>query len=132
MVLSAALAPVQAARTMPLIIDHTCTDITLIPENAIINAKAELHIAYGHTSHGSQLTSGMRSLAAFADAVGKGLNYEKKIFTWNHGGSDNALDLHDYAMGGDAGYMTGHVCTAVVNGNINYYPKKRNTQINNI
>ena len=102
--LSAALTPVQAARTMPLIIDHTCTDITLIPENAIINAKAELHIAYGHTSHGSQLTSGMRSLAAFADAGGKGLNYEKKIFTWNHGGSDNALDLHDYAMGGDAGY----------------------------
>ncbi|MCK5117779.1 MAG: hypothetical protein KAR44_14375, partial [Candidatus Aegiribacteria sp.] len=39
-----------------IIIDHECTDITLIPEYAINQAKSNLHIAYGHTSHGSQLT----------------------------------------------------------------------------
>ena len=35
------------------IIDHTCTEITEIPESAINQAKATLHIGYGHTSHGS-------------------------------------------------------------------------------
>ena len=37
------------------IIDHNCTDITQIPESAINQAKADLHIAYGHTSHGLSL-----------------------------------------------------------------------------
>ena len=45
-----------------IIIDHTCTNITVIPESAIIQAKASLHIGYGHTSHGSQLTTGMTGL----------------------------------------------------------------------
>ena len=39
------------------VIDHDCTDITQVPESAINTAKTNLHIAYGHTSHGSQLTN---------------------------------------------------------------------------
>lgn len=93
-----------AERTEPLIVDHTCTDITRLPAAAILGAKALLHIAYGHTSHGSQLTSGMSGLIAFADRGGKGLALPKGIFAWKNGGAGETLDLHDTAMGGDVGY----------------------------
>lgn len=76
-----------------MIIDHSCTDLSLIPSAWIDSAKAKLHIAYGHTSHGSQLTTGMSGLVDF-----KGIEY-----AWNNGGSNGALDLHDYAMTGDLG-----------------------------
>ncbi|MBN1972123.1 MAG: hypothetical protein JW787_00680 [Sedimentisphaerales bacterium] len=95
---------VLANRTEALVIDHTCTDITKIPESAILQAKAALHIAYGHTSHGSQLTTGMTGLAAFANSGGKNLSLQNNIFNWNDGGLDGELDLHDYAMSGDVGY----------------------------
>jgi len=73
--------------------DHTCTDLTAIPVEWITAAKTSLHIAYGHTSHGSQITGGMTGLVSF-----KGKTYD-----WNNGGSSGALDLHDYAMPGDLG-----------------------------
>ena len=92
----------QAAEA--IIVDHTCTDITQIPQTAIEQAKANLHIAYGHTSHGSQLTTGMNGLVDFANGGGKGLSLPQDIFDWNNGGSDGALDLRDGAMGGDVGY----------------------------
>ena len=44
-----------------VIIDHTCTDIWQVPEEWVNQAKTDLHIAYGHTSHGRQLISGMGS-----------------------------------------------------------------------
>ena len=93
-----------AARTEPLIVDHMCTDISQIPESAINQAKASLHIAYGHTSHGSQLTAGMSGLVVFANGGGLGLSLPNDIFAWNNGGTGGALDLHDCAMGGDCGY----------------------------
>ncbi len=52
-------------KTAPLVIDNTCTDLSLIPEQWIKKAKTDLHIAYGHTSHGSQLTTGMSGLVEF-------------------------------------------------------------------
>lgn len=69
-----------------------------------MQAKATLHIAYGYTSHGSQLTSGMTGLVGFANRGGKGLALPANAFAWNRGGSGGALDLHDYAMSGDVGY----------------------------
>ena len=96
--------PILAFSDDPLIIDHTCTDITQIPESAINQAKSNLHIAYGHTSHGSQLTTGMSGLVGFANNGGLGLSLPTDIFAWNNGGTGGALDLHDYAMGGDCGY----------------------------
>jgi len=93
--------PVVAAE--PVIINHTCTNITQIPQSAIEQAKDVLHIAYGHTSHGSQLTDGMTGLVDFANNGGLGLNLPEDIFQWNTGGSGGALDLHDYAMAGDLG-----------------------------
>jgi hypothetical protein len=76
-----------------LIIDHTCAKLASIPSEWILAAKDNLHIAYSHTSHGSQLTEGMSGLISF-----KGTS-----FSWNNGGTDGALDLHDYAMNGDLG-----------------------------
>ncbi len=87
-----------------ILVDHTCTDITAIPQAAILQAKAKLHIAYGHTSHGSQLVSGMNGLVGFANGGGKGLALPKGVFAWRHGGANGALDLHDTAMAGDVGY----------------------------
>jgi len=88
----------------PILIDHACTNIARIPESAIAQAKATLHIAYGHTSHGSQLTSGMTGLVAFANRGGKGLALPNNAFAWKRGGANGALDLHDGAMSGDVGY----------------------------
>jgi hypothetical protein len=76
-----------------LIIDHTNIKLASIPSEWISKAKENLHIAYSHTSHGSQLTEGMSGLISF-----KGETY-----AWNNGGANNALDLHDYAISGDLG-----------------------------
>jgi len=50
-----------------ILIDHTCTDLSRIPATAISQAKSNLHIAYQHTSHGSQLITGMNALASYPD-----------------------------------------------------------------
>lgn len=108
-----------------LIVDHSCTDITQIPESAIVQAKAVLHIAYGHTSHGSQLTTGMNGLVGFANGGGLGLSLPTDIFAWNNGGTGGALDLHDYAMGGDCGYYP-----AWVNNTRNYLDNPSHSDVN--
>ncbi|MCK5739318.1 T9SS type A sorting domain-containing protein [bacterium] len=76
-------------------VDHSCTDITLIPTAAIQQAKTTLHIGYGHTSHGSQLATGMNGLIAFANNGGLGLAHPHDIFVWNNGGTNSALDLEE-------------------------------------
>ena len=77
------------------IIDHTCTDLGFIPQEWIAEAKDVLHIAYGHTSHGSQITTGMTGLVSFDYAPNGGLTYE-----WNNGGTNGALDLRDTPFSG--------------------------------
>lgn len=80
-----------------IIIDHTCTKLNRVPQTWIQTAKNSLHIAYGHTSHGSQLTSGMTGLVAFINGGGLGLSYSHNFFVWNNGGSGGALDLHEFS-----------------------------------
>jgi hypothetical protein len=99
------ITPQSALSAQPIIIDHTCTDINQIPESAIDQAKINLHIAYGHTSHGSQLTTGMTGLVDFANNGGLGLALPTGIFAWNNEGVGGALDLHDTAMAEDVGYF---------------------------
>src|SRR5690606_3014281 len=82
-----------------IIIDHSNTDITLIPQAWIEEAKAELHIAYGHTSHGSQLVTGMGGLIGFANNGGLGLALPYNIFAFNDGGTGGALDLREPLAG---------------------------------
>jgi hypothetical protein len=72
------------------IIDHDCTTLGQIPAAAIDSARSRLHVAYGHTSHGSQLTTGMTGLVGFA-----GSEYE-----YNSGGTGGALDLRDTPFSG--------------------------------
>lgn len=73
-----------------VIVDHECTDLSLVPESAIEAAKSSLHIAYGHTSHGSQLVTGMAGLVTFAG----------ELYSFNEGGTDGALDLDDQPFAG--------------------------------
>lgn len=91
----------------PFIADHTVINrlrLGNIPTSAIQNAKSFLHIGYGHTSHGSQITDGMSGLVAFAN--GSGLNGfyhdNENLFSWNRGGSDGALDLREGAGYGNS------------------------------
>jgi hypothetical protein len=85
--------PVPDIIPADLIIDHRCTKLAAIPAEWINTAKKNLHIAYAHTSHGSQLTDGMTGLVGFKGSA----------YSWNNGGAGGALDLHDYAMTGDLG-----------------------------
>ncbi len=71
-----------------LIINHRHTDVTKIPREAISRAKRNLHVAYQHTSHGSQLVSGLIALSEFPPF---GDTYSLK----KEGGG---LDFHDGAM----------------------------------
>lgn len=84
--------------------NHLDMDIAGLTEAEVQRAKQRLHIAYGHTSHGSQVTDGMSGLVGFANGGGKGMTLPADIFAWDNGGSGGALDLHDEAMGGDVGY----------------------------
>jgi len=108
-----------------IVIDHNDTDITALTQAAMSNAKAELHIAYGHTSHGSQLTTGMNGLVDFANGGGLGLSLPHDFFAWNNGGSGGALDLHDYAMAGDCGYYP-----QWVNNTTNYLNNPAHSDVN--
>ncbi len=47
-----------------IIIDHKCVKIENVPETYISKVKSDLRMAYQHTSHGSQLPSGMSVLKA--------------------------------------------------------------------
>ena len=87
-----------AARTAPLIVNHTSTDLSAVPASTVANAKATLHVAYGHTSHGSQLVSGMSGLKTFA-----GTPLLNSTYAFNEGGTGGALDLDDYFADGDLG-----------------------------
>lgn len=119
------LFAVSACYGGSLVIDHRHTDITKLTAAKINQAKSVLHIAYGHTSHGSQLTDGMSGLVGFANGGGKGLALPDNAFAWNNGGTGGALDLHDYAMGGDVGYHP-----AWVNNTIAYLNNPANSDVN--
>ena len=89
-------SPVKAAE--PLIIDHACTDLSQIPDEWIENAKNNLHVVYQHTSHGSQLITGMNALENFPEF---GSKYE-----WSDNGA-GGLDLDDYGIPGCADLSQG-------------------------
>ena len=72
------------------VMDHSDATLEKLSTSEIENAKQKLHIAYGHTSHGSQLVSGMSGLVDF-----KGV-----LYTFNNGGTNGALDLRDTPFSG--------------------------------
>ena len=114
-----------AAGAAPVRIDHRDTDLARLGQARIERAKAALHIAYGHTSHGSQLTDGMSGLVGFANGGGKGLALPQDIFAWNYGGHEGALDLRDGVLCNDVGYYPDWVvCTS------NYLNDAANADVN--
>jgi hypothetical protein len=68
-----------------IVIDHRSADLTAIPARWVDSARAKLCIAYGHTSHGSQIISGMSGL----------VDYRGTSYRFNGSGSDGALQLRD-------------------------------------
>ncbi len=77
-------------RSEPLIINHRSTDISTIDTVMFETAKRELVIAYGHTSHGSQLVTGMQGL----------VNNNGSLYAFNGTGSSGALQLRDMVFKG--------------------------------
>ena len=47
-----------------LIIDHNCIDLNAIPSSYIDTAQDTVKVHYAHTSHGSQVTTGLTRLEA--------------------------------------------------------------------
>jgi hypothetical protein len=82
--------------SQPIIIDHTCTSLNSVPVSAIKSAKQSLHIAYGHTSHGSQIITGMDKLDDFKGGTG--------LYNWNDGPKTGFLDIDDKFASGDLGH----------------------------
>ncbi len=81
-----------------IIVDHTSTDISAIPESWIGTVKDSLRLSYGHTSHGSQPVEGMGVLA---NNLGYG-----NLYALNVDGSIEVgvLSLADYTPDGDLGH----------------------------
>jgi len=77
-------------KSISKISDHSSSDISDLSKEQIETAKRKLHIAYGHTSHGSQITSGMEGL----------VNFKGELYAFNNGGSDSTLDLRDRPFSG--------------------------------
>ncbi len=67
-----------------ILIDHTCTGLGAVPGDRISEAAGTLHIAYNHTSHGSQIISGMDAVEGFPDFDG--------AYAWSGNGGPG-LDL---------------------------------------
>ncbi|MBN1448165.1 MAG: T9SS type A sorting domain-containing protein [Bacteroidetes bacterium] len=77
-----------------IIADHTCIDLAMVPSSYVEQAKRTFRLAYGHTSHGSQIVSGMQLLRAQAGS----------IYTYSTDGSGGSLSLHDGTPSGDLGH----------------------------
>lgn len=75
-----------------LVVDHDCTDINRVPKYWIEKAKSDCRIAYGYSSHGSQIITGMEILMDKFD-----------LFAFNHDGTDGALSLYKRTPLGDLG-----------------------------
>ncbi|GEM_PF-1051161 len=83
-----------------MVIGHRNTDLAQIPDAWIDLARSNLHIAYQHTSHGSQLITGMSSLRAYPPFATK--------YNWDDSGATpGALDLDDYGIPGCADLSQG-------------------------
>jgi len=78
-----------------LVFDHQHTDLSHVPAQWIATAKQSLRIAYGHTSHGSQIVTGMNALA---QALGSPYDFSlvwgyKAGHFFNDSGIEGADDL---------------------------------------
>lgn len=76
-----------------IIIDHNCTNLSKIPADWINQSKAMFNLSYGHTSHGSQIVTGMDLIKTPAGS----------LYWWDHDGTQGGLSLYDSTPSGDLG-----------------------------
>jgi len=81
-----------AGAQSPVIIDHHCADLSKIPQQWIMTAQNDLRVAYQHTSHGSQLVTGLEAMASF---IGGAYIYTSTGYGYNPG-----VFLNDYGIPG--------------------------------
>ncbi|MGV8040659.1 MAG: S-layer homology domain-containing protein [Thermoanaerobaculaceae bacterium] len=115
------LAVAVSAAAQPIIIDHTCTDHLAIPESYITLAKQNLRVGYGHTSHGSQLVTGLDALETH---YGAGSVWEYPYAYWGlHAGVfmndywGNAYGAADLGHGGDLAWRDATIAGLAATGN---------------
>ncbi|HHH54417.1 MAG TPA: hypothetical protein ENK91_12220, partial [Bacteroidetes bacterium] len=98
------LAPFSSY-SQAIIINHENAFLEPIPAWAIKKASDSLHIAYGHTSHGSQITYGMKALANQTTDL---LGYKGDFYCWKEYhevyGDNPCLDIDDGFKPGDLGH----------------------------
>ncbi len=87
--IAATLPVVSPVRGQGITIDHNCTDLARIPAAWVNSAKSTYRVWYGHTSHGSQITTGMSLING-------------SPFNYNSSGSGGALSYQETE--GDLGY----------------------------
>jgi len=83
------------------VVNHTNTNLDDIPSEWITSAKENIHGAYNHTSHGSQLITGMNALEGFPDF---GSDY---AWTDTTSGDNSSLSLDDLGIPGVADLSQG-------------------------
>jgi hypothetical protein len=74
----------STAQADALLINHHSTDISRVPKEYIAKAQKNWRIAYGHTSHGSQIVAGMDALRLNApDQFGFGRDAASGLSLWD-------------------------------------------------
>ena len=117
------VAPFAVAQQ--ILVDHTC-DLNMVPTAVLDMVKTDLHVAYNHTSHGSQLVSGMSAL----------YNYPPFAHYFDYGSSGvGELEFHDYGIPGIADlsqgdYIDGNGVTPWVTSTRAYLDNAANLHIN--
>ncbi len=76
------------------VVGHVHTNLSDIPDEWITQVKSDLHIAYNHTSHGSQLITGLNALETFPSFGAR--------YAWvdDSQGDTSSLSLDDYGIPG--------------------------------
>ena len=115
------LALAATAAGQPIVVDHTCTDPTRIPEAYLTVAKQNLRLGYGHTSHGSQLVTG---LAALRSHYGTSSVWGYSSSSWGLSPGvflndywGNAYGAGDLGHGGDLSWRDATVAGLAASGN---------------
>jgi hypothetical protein len=97
------LLPMMQLFSQGILVNHQSTNLDSVPVSWIEQAKSEFRIWYGHTSHGSQVTSGISNLQS---NIGE-------PYTYSSSGSGGALSYQE--TGGDLGH----------NGDLTWYNNTR-------
>lgn len=125
---SAFLVVSSAGFAEDIVVDHNAAaDFNNIPYYWIERAKEHLHIAYQHTSHGSQLVTGLNALKNFPPFAA--------VYDWSDDGS-SGLDLDDYGIPGDkpdlsqGDYIDGYGVTPWVTATRNLLDNPANYHVN--